>query len=449
MSDEITCLKASSEYDPSIPEILPFQKVYSIQVGSKLYKLSGASLSSDAPSYLTNFFSQEANENRTLFIDRNPKSFDVIYKHLQGYMVSVDDAYEYIDVWLDSVYFGLSRLERVLNEDYMYMVVGGKSFKVPRSVITSRGNSPNFFTITCDNLIREGSRIISSEQLLRPPPILPCTAPNKSPHLFEDLMELLRGNDTIIKDDKHREMLIKECRYYRFLEVKERIIKHKVVTSPLNSMEQEIIIDLFDLSPDGLRKGSNSETALPLYYARPHLLNEPRRVLIVEIKCDYFGLLASDSGIKLIVCQARPAPMIKVSHRYYSKIKELFINTFGLSFVSDKESITPSILFPTDLQSTRTTINGTQVKKGWLQSLAEKLRNPEQDDIRKKRKIDTEDSEQETKYEISSGDQVAEFDVMRSLWRIIVKGDKPLFQGVLVDAVTNRRLQIEKSIDFL
>ena len=89
--------------------ILPPEKVFSIQIGSKLFRLSGASISSDgqyflsgtcvrgvlqtdsprAPSYFSQFFDEQLKQNnggavRTLYIDRDPITFQDICKHLQG-----------------------------------------------------------------------------------------------------------------------------------------------------------------------------------------------------------------------------------------------------------------------------------------------------------------------------------------------------------------------------
>ncbi|KAG7140914.1 hypothetical protein HYQ46_007912 [Verticillium longisporum] len=79
-----------------IPRILPHERVFPIQIGSQLFKLSGASISSDAPSYFSQYFycqikrAQETGEDlstaiRTLYIDRDPETFHDISLHLQGY----------------------------------------------------------------------------------------------------------------------------------------------------------------------------------------------------------------------------------------------------------------------------------------------------------------------------------------------------------------------------
>jgi hypothetical protein len=88
--------------------ILPAGKVFPIQIGSELFRLSGASLSSDcqsikipstapnidfpiAPSYFSHYFGEQliqtggrASQIKTLYIDRDPNTFKDIALHLQG-----------------------------------------------------------------------------------------------------------------------------------------------------------------------------------------------------------------------------------------------------------------------------------------------------------------------------------------------------------------------------
>lgn len=96
MSVSTLPVQALEEYDPSVPMVLPHDKVYSIQVGYKLFRLSGLSLSSDSPSYFTKFFGDKDNEEKVLFFDRSPQIFEKIYNHLQGYSINVTNDYEYM-----------------------------------------------------------------------------------------------------------------------------------------------------------------------------------------------------------------------------------------------------------------------------------------------------------------------------------------------------------------
>jgi hypothetical protein len=78
-----------TESGQTTPCNLPSEKVFSIQIGSEVFRLSGASIASDAPSYFSQFFEQQLrigdpSNIRTLYIDRDPATFHEIARHLQG-----------------------------------------------------------------------------------------------------------------------------------------------------------------------------------------------------------------------------------------------------------------------------------------------------------------------------------------------------------------------------
>lgn len=119
-----------------IPNILPHERVFPIQIGSELFKLSGASISSDgtfcplhlpaarrvsancnaAPSYFSQYFicqierAKEAGEDlstaiRTLYIDRDPVTFTDISLHLQGYHVQPRDGTHFVRLFADAQFY--------------------------------------------------------------------------------------------------------------------------------------------------------------------------------------------------------------------------------------------------------------------------------------------------------------------------------------------------------
>ncbi|KAG7882882.1 hypothetical protein KL905_001584 [Ogataea polymorpha] len=87
-------LSTKYQVDPKIPSVLPFEKMYSIQIGDRLFRLSGASISFDSPSYFTSFFGRKENESKVLTVDRSSAVFDKICSHLQGYCIRADNEYE-------------------------------------------------------------------------------------------------------------------------------------------------------------------------------------------------------------------------------------------------------------------------------------------------------------------------------------------------------------------
>ena len=93
------------------PSILPRENVFPIQIGSELFRLSGASISSDAPSYFTQFFEEQIRHNeesggvRTLYIDRDPETFRDVARHLQGYYVKPRDGSHFVKLFADAQFY--------------------------------------------------------------------------------------------------------------------------------------------------------------------------------------------------------------------------------------------------------------------------------------------------------------------------------------------------------
>jgi hypothetical protein len=99
----------TGDFDPTIPEILPHEQVFSIQVGDTMFRLSGASLSSDAPSYFTNFFlphiGTPEDQRPALYLDRSAEVFKLICNHLQGYYVTPSDESQFVYLFIDAHYY--------------------------------------------------------------------------------------------------------------------------------------------------------------------------------------------------------------------------------------------------------------------------------------------------------------------------------------------------------
>lgn len=83
MSVSTLPVQTIEEFDPTVPVVLPHDKVYSIQVGYKLFRLSGLSLSSDSPSYFTKFLATKKMKRRYCFLTEVPrfsKKYIITYK---------------------------------------------------------------------------------------------------------------------------------------------------------------------------------------------------------------------------------------------------------------------------------------------------------------------------------------------------------------------------------
>ncbi|CAH6722619.1 uncharacterized protein CLIB1444_10S02542 [[Candida] jaroonii] len=356
---------ATPEYSISIPELLPHSRVYQIQVGDKLFKISGASLSSDGPSYFTKFFGDNVNADKTLFIDRSPVVFEKIYNHLQGYAIDIETDYLYKQVFLDAMYFSLPKLADILTREYgVYARIGEKSFCVPKHLLNTPGNSPNYFTINNDDFTRR-FQVVEKHKLIRPPPTRPISVPHRSSLLFTDVIELLKGNTSVIRDDNHRALLIKECKYYRFLELEQKLIKCKIINNPYNEY-QEISINLNDIS----KKGLSLPQALPsqeveLQYQRPYIAKEPKRDLIFTIEPE------DGFDVRLFLNKTLKVVTTKFSKDIYYKIEKLFRDFIPPKdfLTDDSDPTSPTVMFITTLRECHCTINGLEMRNSWLEDI--------------------------------------------------------------------------------
>ncbi|CCE87170.1 Piso0_005713 [Millerozyma farinosa CBS 7064] len=437
----------SEEYDPRIPKFLPFEKVYLIQVGYKLFKISGASLSSDGPSYFTKYFSNDSNDEKILFVDRNPRIFEKIYNHLQGYQINVADDYEFIHLWTDSYYFSLPKLQKYLNREDVFATIGNQSFKIPRSLFLKDGNYPNFFTISYDSLLADNRKLIEEKKMIRPPNLRPATVSNRSPKLFEDILELLRGNDLVIRDDHHRKLLIRECRYYRFLELEQRVIKHKIINNPFIEGKQEIIIDINDLSADGVSNESpHDEIKFPIHYKRP-FIDEPERPLIVQMAIDTDNMGKKHySEAKVIINRNLGFVMLQLSNQMCQKFLHVFKSTTEDYLNENVNDKNPYVCIYASIHGCKATINGLEMKKDWVNDII----NPESSNALTPNTDGYVDDEHQSKKrkENVKGDLI-EIRVTKSLWRLYTRGRKVRMHALLLNGVTDEFSFNKQSLDFL
>lgn len=239
-----------------IPDILPRDQVYTVKVGQKLYSITGATLSWDGPNFFTNYF-QEHDVSDVLFLDRSVESFDLIYRHMQGYFIAIRDEVEYTTLFTDALFYSLPKLVRFLKKsEFYYVNVGGESFQVAKSLFKNDGDCNNYFQVVITGFYRElESRIVDKKLTISPcaPTFIP-----RSPEFFRKLLTLLSGVQ-VEMDDLLRRSLIRECRYYRFLRLEQELVKHRTLANPLANTE-EICIHLNDVDKTGLglRKPSSN-----------------------------------------------------------------------------------------------------------------------------------------------------------------------------------------------
>ncbi|KAK6332142.1 hypothetical protein TWF718_002676 [Orbilia javanica] len=289
--------QSSSQQMNRIPHILPHDKVFNIQVGCQMFSLSGASISSDAPSYFSSYFGKQLQEARgqnepirALHIDRDPEIFRDIVRHLQGYYVPIRSPEHFAYLFADAQLFQLPKLISRLFESEIFMAIGSRSFQIPRDLFSAPGDSPNYFTLGFAVFFSSPDEVfpgLKREGLLRPPSITPPEVPNRSGDVFSELLHLLRGYPVEIRNDTHRAALLRDCRYYHLRGLEQKLIAHTVSYNATRERE-EITIRIEDIKPSGLNFALDSSDKMLGFvtYARP-FNDDTGRELVLEISNEH------------------------------------------------------------------------------------------------------------------------------------------------------------------
>ncbi|KAF4188136.1 hypothetical protein CNMCM7927_002628 [Aspergillus lentulus] len=291
-SDSQRCSPATK-----VKSTLPPEKVFSIQIGTELFRLSGASIASDAPSYFSQFFEEQLRQNgenatiRTLYIDRDPETFREIARHLQGYHVEPKDESQFVKLFADAQFYTLPRLISQLFESQIFIQIGERHFQISRDIFSGPGDSPNFFSLGFAIFFANPSEIfpgLDRHGLLRPPAIVPPRVTHRSGDVFAQLLHLLRGYPLQIKNEEHRAELLRDCRYFHLRGLEQKLIPHHISFNPVRQ-RSEIVIRLDDVRPSGIRharddnsRDTGSTTRDRVTYARP-FVDETPHDLILEI----------------------------------------------------------------------------------------------------------------------------------------------------------------------
>ncbi|SPO03310.1 related to BTB/POZ domain-containing protein [Cephalotrichum gorgonifer] len=300
---------------PKIPKILPHERVFPVQIGTELFKLSGASLSSDAPSYFSQYFlcqiakSEEAGEDpsaaiRTLYIDRDPETFRDIAAHLQGYHVQPRDGTHFVRLFADAQFYSLPKLISQLYEESIFISIGHREFQFPRELFSDPGNTPNYFSLGFAAFFASPDDLfpgLDRENLLRPPSIVPPSVPNRSADTFAELLHLLKGYPVHIRDEIHRAELLRDCRYFNFKGLEQRLIPHHSSFNQARN-KQEIVIRVEDILKSGISIASDPPRAGQasgawINYARPFVDDKPAE-LILEIGGEATRLYISQGSVR-------------------------------------------------------------------------------------------------------------------------------------------------------
>lgn len=175
-----------------------------------------------------------------------------------------------------------------LYEESIFISIGHRDFQIPRELFSDPGNTPNYFSLGFAVFFTTPPELypgLSREGLLRPPSILPPSVPNRSADTFAELLHLLRGYPLHIKNDEHREELLRDCRYFHLKGLEQKLIRHDISFN-LSRHTEEITLRLQDLRQSGISVAPPSEPANGLLgwaaYSRP-FSDDKAYELVVEI----------------------------------------------------------------------------------------------------------------------------------------------------------------------
>ncbi|KAF1986425.1 hypothetical protein K402DRAFT_454405 [Aulographum hederae CBS 113979] len=245
----------------ALSSTLPAGKVFPIQIGPELFRLSGASLSSDAPSYFSQFFGEQLLSNsgrsgslKTLYIDRDPNTFRDISLHLQGYYVKPSDGAHFVRLFADAQFYSLPRLTQQLFKSEIHIQIGNRHFQIPRDIFSAPGDSPNFFSLGFAHFFSTPSQVfpgLDRATLLRPPAIHPPALPGRCAETFDDILKLLQGYPVDIRDQTHRANLLRDARYFHLKGLEQKLLPVDISYN-LARERSEILMRLEDIRQSGI-----------------------------------------------------------------------------------------------------------------------------------------------------------------------------------------------------
>ena len=182
----------------------------------------------------------------------------------------------------------MPRLTSQLYEESIFISIGHRDFQIPRELFSDPGNTPNYFSLGFAVFFTTPPEVypgLSREGLLRPPSIPPPAVPGRSADTFDQILHLLRGYPVHIKNDDHREELLRDCRYFHLKGLEQKLIRHNISFN-LSRQKDEIVLRLEDIRQSGISVVPSPETINGLLgwvnYARP-FVDDKAYELILEI----------------------------------------------------------------------------------------------------------------------------------------------------------------------
>jgi hypothetical protein len=196
----------------------------------------------------------------------------------------------------------------MLFDSEIFVEIGHCQFRIPRDLFSSPGDSPNYFSLGFAMFFSNPTEAfpgVEEKGLLRPPPISPPKVPHRSAEIFAELLHTLQGYPIKIRDEEHREALLRDCRYFHLRGLEQKLVRHNISFN-LKRGQSEIVLRLEDIRQSGIAvmtdnpQVDSSMDSMWVRYARPYV-DEISHVLLLEIvgestkidlrlmRADFFG----------------------------------------------------------------------------------------------------------------------------------------------------------------
>lgn len=198
----------------------------------------------------------------------------------------------------------MPKLISQLYEESIFISIGHREFQFPRELFTDPGNTPNYFSLGFGAFFSNPADLfpgLDREGLIRPPSILPPSVPNRSADTFAEILHLLKGYPVHIRNDTHRAELLRDCRYFNFKGLEQRLIPHHISFNQARN-KQEIVIRVEEILKSGISivtdAATPGEAAVAwVNYARPYVDDKPAE-LILEIGGEATRLYFSHGSVR-------------------------------------------------------------------------------------------------------------------------------------------------------
>lgn len=181
----------------------------------------------------------------------------------------------------------MPRLISQLVESEIFIQIGDRHFQIPRDLFSSPGDYPNFFSLAFAIFFTTPKETFDRPNLLRPPAVTPPVVINRSAEVFAELLHMLKGYPLHVRNEEHRAALLRDCRYFHFRGLEQKLVPHAISYNSLRR-KSEIIIRLQDIRQSGVQFVNDVPTSDRttsggwVHYSRP-FVDDTSHELIVEI----------------------------------------------------------------------------------------------------------------------------------------------------------------------